>query len=248
MTGITLTRYVWLRRLHEAAKDLLLSDERVIDLAFRYQFSSQEPFTRAFAREAGCSPGKFRKNQMSCELLLPIEPSHYLLIQGGRKMKFEVKRLEAWKVMGVLYKGKNENQELQDAWKEVGQRANEIPHKRMNGNWYGVCEPLEESISDLDFEQAYEIRYVAGVEVTEVDQIPEGMDVWEIPRQEYAIFCHMGDVEKMGETYQLIYSKWLPESGYEAVHAHDFELYNEEFQPGKEDSKCYIYVPVKKIR
>jgi AraC family transcriptional regulator len=248
VAGSPLSRYIWKRRLQEAADDLIQTNERMIDVALCYQFSSQESFTRAFSRWFGVSPGKYRKDRTAKVLQLPIDVSK-IVIQGGKKMKPEVKELKAWTVMGVLYEGTNENEELKACWAEVGQRAGEIPHAKRNGNWYGLCEPLEENVKDLDLlNKAYSFRYLAGVEVSDVEQVPEGMTVWQIPMQEYAVFPHCGDVEKMGETYQAIYTTWLPESGYEAVYAHDFELYNEEFHPGDSDSTCYIYVPVKKVK
>lgn len=248
VTGSPLSRYIWKRRLQEAADDLIQTNERMIDVALRYQFSSQESFTRAFSRWFGVSPGKYRKDRTAKMLQLPIDVSK-IVIQGGKRMKPEVKELKAWTVMGVLYEGTNENEELKACWAEVGQRAGEIPYAKNDGNWYGMCEPLEEDVKDLDLlNKAYSFRYLAGVEVTQVEEVPEGMTVWQIPTQEYAVFPHCGDVETMGETYQAIYASWLPESGYEAVYAHDFELYNEEFHPGESDSKCYIYVPVKKVK
>lgn len=246
LTGIPLSRYIWLRRLQEAAEILVRTDSRMIDVALAYQFSTQESFSRAFAREFGVAPGQYRKDGIERVLQRPIDVSQ-IVIQGGRKMKAEVKVLEAWKVMGIFYEGTNENQELKEVWAELGRRIGEIPHQKGDGNWYGLCEPLEEDVKDLDLiNKAYEFRYLAGVEVTGTGKVPEGMTLWEIPRQTYAIFPHCGDVEKMGETYQAIYASWLPESGYEAVFAHDFELYNDEFKPGEADSRCYIYVPVKK--
>lgn len=246
VTGIPLSRYIWMRRLQESANVLLETNERMIDVAICFQFSTQESFSRAFSREFGVSPGRYRKGKIEKRLQLPIDVSQ-IVIRGGNKMKPEVKVLDTWKVMGIFYEGTNENQELQEVWAELGRRIDEIPHRKADRNWYGVCEPLEEDVKDLDLiNKAYEFRYLAGVEVTDVDFVPEGMTVWEIPKQEYAVFPHCGDVEKMGETYQAIYASWLPESGHEAVFAHDFELYNEEFKPGEADSKCYIYVPVKK--
>jgi predicted transcriptional regulator YdeE len=64
---------------------------------------------------------------------------------------------------------------------------------------------LEEDVKELDLlNKAYTFRYLAGVEVADVEEVPEGMTVWQMPTQEYAIFPHCGDVEKRGETYQAI--------------------------------------------
>ena len=61
MTGERLAKYVRRRRLCEAARELLLSRRRILDIALDYQFGSQEAFTRAFKKEFGTSPGLYRR-------------------------------------------------------------------------------------------------------------------------------------------------------------------------------------------
>ncbi len=44
-TGSTLRRYIMLRRLSQAAKELRDKNVRIIDIAFKYGFNSQEAFS-----------------------------------------------------------------------------------------------------------------------------------------------------------------------------------------------------------
>ena len=60
-TGITPARYLRKRRLAEAARALVNSSARILDIALAYQFRSQESFTRSFQKEFGLSPGAYRK-------------------------------------------------------------------------------------------------------------------------------------------------------------------------------------------
>ena len=53
--------YLMRRRLAEAARDLLQTDRKVIEIALDYQFKSPEVFTRAFKRVHGIGPSQFRK-------------------------------------------------------------------------------------------------------------------------------------------------------------------------------------------
>ncbi|HNW32031.1 MAG TPA: AraC family transcriptional regulator, partial [Caldisericia bacterium] len=46
--GETVTEYMRKRRLSEAARELMETDHRILDIAVDYQFESQEAFTRAF--------------------------------------------------------------------------------------------------------------------------------------------------------------------------------------------------------
>lgn len=59
--GMTVAEYIRLRRLANASTMLLHTDERIIDIAFAFQFHSQEAFTRAFKQVYKLSPGKYRR-------------------------------------------------------------------------------------------------------------------------------------------------------------------------------------------
>jgi AraC family transcriptional regulator len=61
MTGETPGGYIRKRRLSEAARQLLASETRILDIALDYQFGSQAAFTRAFRAALGTSPGTYRK-------------------------------------------------------------------------------------------------------------------------------------------------------------------------------------------
>lgn len=63
--GISYKEYVLKRKLTLAADLLLKTDERLIDIAVRYGFSSHEAFTRAFRKNYGYSPRHFRINRPS---------------------------------------------------------------------------------------------------------------------------------------------------------------------------------------
>ncbi|MDQ0205386.1 helix-turn-helix transcriptional regulator [Alkalicoccobacillus murimartini] len=59
-TGFSTTDYIKKRRLTVSSRLLLHSNEPVIMIAFSGGFNSQEAFTRAFKKEFGVTPGKYR--------------------------------------------------------------------------------------------------------------------------------------------------------------------------------------------
>ncbi|TCZ78789.1 AraC family transcriptional regulator [Paenibacillus albiflavus] len=59
-SGMTLASYIRIRRLTNAASELLTTDQRILDIALDYQFESQEAFTRAFKKMYHMTPGKYR--------------------------------------------------------------------------------------------------------------------------------------------------------------------------------------------
>ena len=62
ITGYTYKEYVIKRRLNEAMKRLLGSNENILNIALAIGYESHEAFTRAFKKEFGVSPLRFRKS------------------------------------------------------------------------------------------------------------------------------------------------------------------------------------------
>lgn len=104
---------------------------------------------------------------------------------------------------------------------------------------YGYCYATPEMA------QAEQMRYIAGVKVKSLRNIPQGMVGVRIPAQNYAVFTHRGPVAKIGVSYDYIYKAWFPKSGKEPAQGPDFELYDERFKYDAEDSELDLYVPVK---
>lgn len=68
-TGEPVAEYIRKKRLSEAAKDLLYTDEKIIDIAFKYQFASQENFTKAFKKLYGIPPREFRRSRSNITIM-----------------------------------------------------------------------------------------------------------------------------------------------------------------------------------
>jgi AraC family transcriptional regulator len=59
LLGDSLGEYVRKRRLNRAAEDLVYIQNRIIDIALNYGFSSHEAFTRSFVKYFGITPKPF---------------------------------------------------------------------------------------------------------------------------------------------------------------------------------------------
>jgi len=67
--GESIIEYVRKRRLSEAANELIRTKNRIIDIAIKYGFDSQQAFTTAFTKYYNNSPGKYRKDGKNLVLL-----------------------------------------------------------------------------------------------------------------------------------------------------------------------------------
>ncbi len=69
-TGMTLRDYIRMRKVSEAVLDLRNTDMRILDIAVKYGFSSQEAFTRSFSKAFGLTPSTYRKWPKPLPLLI----------------------------------------------------------------------------------------------------------------------------------------------------------------------------------
>ena len=59
-TGKSLMRYIQERKIANAAQELLLCSDDIMDVALRFGYSSRDVFSRAFKRHTGYTPSEFR--------------------------------------------------------------------------------------------------------------------------------------------------------------------------------------------
>ena len=143
----------------------------------------------------------------------------------------------AFMVVGMMYRGNNENQEIKTMWDQFIPRFQEIKDKDLQET-FGICRGFE-GAGDGEFE------YVAGVKVNSVNDLPDGMVVRMVPEQKYAAFTHRGALDGLRANIDYIYQSWLPQSGCELTGGPDLEVYDEKFKAFAEDSEFSILVPVK---
>ena len=59
--GKSVNSYINCKRMECAARELIETDQPIIEIALNYQYGSQEAFSRAFKRIYDVTPGAFRK-------------------------------------------------------------------------------------------------------------------------------------------------------------------------------------------
>ncbi|MGM9657732.1 MAG: helix-turn-helix transcriptional regulator [Eubacteriales bacterium] len=87
ISGMQLRDYLRYRRLAFALKEIRDTDNRILDIALNYGFSSHEAFTRAFKQSYGITPSEYRQSPVPVALRTIIKPFDcYLLGIGGTGM------------------------------------------------------------------------------------------------------------------------------------------------------------------
>jgi len=75
--GYGVSDYIRRRRFSEAARELVFTSIPIRQIAMKYQFESQEAFTRSFKNQTGITPGLLRKQKGPLCLFSPINLTQY---------------------------------------------------------------------------------------------------------------------------------------------------------------------------
>ncbi|MBX9688182.1 MAG: AraC family transcriptional regulator [Candidatus Obscuribacterales bacterium] len=243
--GESVSEYIRRRRLHEAARRLVQGDESIMNLALRCKFESQEAFTRAFKKQFGETPGRFRK-----QILESFGPAKTGLKEATQKTCWRDMEMECKIVsreaeyaigMGGSFIPKSVPA-INALWNRFLSRSGEIKQSKA-GLALGICCNAH---PDLKKENDECIIYVAALPVEHFDEIdlPEGMLVCKLEAGRYAVFTHKGPLRNLPESINYIWGEFIPNSNFKFRDAPDFELYDERFDPDKLDGEIDIYVPI----
>lgn len=85
----------------------------------------------------------------------------------------------------------------------------------------------------------------AAVKVSQVENIPESMEVLEVPAGTYAVFPFKGTPADVPQFMQYVFDTWLPQSGYQLDHRPHFALMGEKYKNNDPDSEEDFWVPIK---
>lgn len=235
LTETTLSEYLRGRKLTEAAIALRDTDEKVIDIAFRFGYESSDSFGTAFKNFHGFTPSEVR-NGKPFKLISRIQLA--LTVKGGRSMNVTIQKKGSFTVAG--FNEENINSSLcPKVWNKLYEKYSQEELASLgDGESVGICH---------DVESPNVINYMAGYIVTDVDKAKSmGLDILEVEEAEYAI------VELKGVVPECIHNGWkyvmevfFPEHGYVHSGTPDFEYYYE----GDMDSKDYkmeLWIPIVK--
>lgn len=98
ISGIPLSEYIRRRRLSVATFDLQ-NEEKVIDVAMKYGYTSADSFTRAFTKQHGITPSQCKSHAISMELYPPM--TFELTVKGTIGLSCRIETKEAFSMFGV---------------------------------------------------------------------------------------------------------------------------------------------------
>lgn len=229
----SLSEYIRNRRLTLAAFDIIKGNERIIDVALKYGYDSQDAFSRAFRNFHGVLPSTVRNEPVmlkSCPKL-----SFQITMKGAEKMKYQIKQWPAFQVAGISHRIKTNRafelvpQIWEKAWKKGTMKKfmQFFPDYRPSG-FLGIAAGGGWGSTD---EMDYILAVTNHVDIPDCYHapVPEGMTVFSYPAATWVIINADGEIPKaVQDVYQKFYSEWLPRSGYKLSDLPVFECYLQE--------------------
>ena len=246
LCGYTLGDYIRMRRLTLAGSELAATNAKILDIAVKYGYDTQESFSRAFTRFHGVSPSQARSGAgIKAFSRLYVK----LTLDGGHMTDYRIVTQEAFPIVCKRIK-KPSRKELTNAdiagfWQQCGKDGT-IPalcRYLPEENIFGQCivgASFGKDAGDDKYPYAIGVCY-NGEPVSEKD-----FTIVEIPAHTYAVFPCAG---KMPEAFQRLYhrvsSEFFPASEYRPCGGTDFEAYP---SPDIDDPgyTCEIWIAVDK--
>lgn len=247
VTGETIGGYVRKRRLSRAADELVYSERGIIDIAFDYQFESQEAFSRAFKKFFGLTPYRFRKERLRwvTRKLEPITEDVLSHLSNGVSLEPEIVTIEEMDIIGIGGTTAIINNRIPYLWENFCRRMGEIESASSPFVSIGLCEYFPET-NFITFTEESDYYVITGLKVDSTEYIPPGMITRRIPSGRFAVFTHIGPISTLYHTYKYIWGIWADNRRYEVDERSDFELYEADYAgPESAEGRIRIYIPLK---
>lgn len=250
ITGVTMKSYIAGRRLARITEEIRDTKERILDIAVKYGFSSQEALTRVFKEQYGCTPAAYRKKNKPVPMtihkhvLFPKYDEARIKTMEKERLGVRVEHIPAHKYLGI--------------WEERAENYCDF--------WeYHDCDEVCGFVTSMD-KMAHPIVtahtagwkmqdgkkiyfYGTGVPLDYDGEVPEGFEVREIPASDYLVFSFpvfdfmTENVDVMGAVEELAFHFDPSERGY-SWNEENCQIYQRHYP---EKLGYQVVRPVKKI-
>ena len=222
LTDMTVGDYIRRRRLTLAAQELMSTDCKIIDLAYKYGYETPEAFAKAFRKQHGVSPSDARRGfgKLQSYNRLSIQVS----LKGAEPMQYRIVEREAFQVVGLKREcpcgDQAEGAGIPEFWAEAhadGTVDKLIP--LLNGEIKGLL-----GITDNFNAQKNTIDYWIAAE--HEGDVPECFTSFHFPAAKWIVFDVHGPAPMaIVNAWKQIFSEWLPSNGYALADLPAIEAY-----------------------
>lgn len=221
ITNISIAEYIRVRRLSKALEEIKTTNNKIIDIAIKYGYSSSISFTRAFKKYFGVTPSECKNNSFDNYKLFTVirfNENNNLC----RELNYEIKDFEGIDLYCFNVVATRED----DLLFKIREIYNEIIDN-------GIFDEMDKfGMYGISVREKEKYTYYVGSSC----KFPN-TSKFTIPKGKYAVFCVNSINQKdIVETENMVYSQWISSTNYKVFNDFDFELYK--------DGKCYLYIPI----
>ena len=208
ISNISISEYIRNRRLSNAGQELYINNEKVIDIAMKYQYNNATSFSRAFEKFHGIKPSEVKKNPEKLKMYTKL---HFKEIDEQSK-NVEYKIIE--KEQMILY-GKSEDTNNKQIRKDAP-----IFYQKMKKQYgdpqYGMVEYKDKEREQV---KSYWILY---------DKKDQGLEKKVIPKSKWiSIRINSQEAIDIQEVSQIFYYDFLPSCQYNFRNLPEIEYYHD---------------------
>jgi len=245
LSGITLSEYIRRRRLTLAALELSHSENKIIEVALKYGYSSPDSFNRAFQSMHGITPSEARVHGRSLKAFPRM--TFQLTVKGGNEMNYRIENKDAFRIVGIKkrvpiqFHGVNKGiaSMYESLTPELIAQIKALSNVQPSG-----LISASVNFSDGRMEEKGELDHYIGAATTKIAS--EGLEQLEVSASTWAVFQAVGPFPStLQEVWGRIYSEWFPSSEYELSEGPEM-LWNENKDVDSPQFKSEIWIPIKK--
>lgn len=208
ITGMTLTEYIRRRRLTVAISDIK-NNQRIIDIALKYGYSSDVSFSRSFKKMYGVLPSKVKHStvKLNMQPILKFNEN-----SNANSVSYRIEDLNKFTLYGIKKEVDINNVPsiAEKLWKYVKKNYiefNTYPTygviKQIDGKYYYFC-ALEEK--------------------------KDGFEKVDIPKSKYMIFkSDSNDGYKIKNLFEQAFDMYVPSIGFKSNQSFELEIYNPDY-------------------
>lgn len=156
-------------------------------------------------------------------------------------MEFRIERLTRKRLIGEKMTMSMLNNRTLMLWQCFMPRRREITDV-INSNLFSI--EVYSPFYFSNYNPDAEFTKWAAVEVSDIANIPKGMDVITLEGL-YAVFSYKGNANQGAAAYQYIYETWLPNSDYQLDDRAHFAVMGAGYKNNSDDSEEELWIPIR---
>lgn len=219
LTDMTITEYIKKRRLSKAFEEIRNTNDKIIDIAFKYQYNSASSFNRAFKQLFNITPTECRRGIGNYKII-PVE--YFEMNKEKYNFDYKIKKMNATILYCYHITAKSHSDllyKIRQLYQEV--KTNKRYNKFNKIGMYGIFSKKE----NLYHYYLGSTKYFSDLKT------------FEIKEKEYIEFKLISrKQEKIVFLEEKINKQWIPATSYNIKNNLKIELYK--------DDNCYIYLPI----